>query len=290
MLITPHSTLQKSHHQARAPRQLVILAAGMGSRIRAGGVDSPKPLVDVGGLPLLKRAILTAAQAGVTKFVVILGYEADLIHSALASDPELMAYEIEWVIHSRYDLKNGVSVLQARPHISGEFYLTMADHVVEPALYRALGEAPLRGDLALAIDYKLDDVFDMDDATKVCVGPEGEILEINKELNSFDAVDTGVFRCSEGLFEALDAVYQAEGDASLSQGVKQLARHNRAHVVDIGAAWWQDVDDVATRAEAERRLRVGLNRFPEVERAARVFVTPRIAKHQPAVASAHLAL
>ena len=45
------------------PEQLVILAAGMGSRIRAGGVDVPKPLVDVGGLPLLKRAILTATRA-----------------------------------------------------------------------------------------------------------------------------------------------------------------------------------------------------------------------------------
>ena len=57
-------------------KQLVILAAGQGSRIRTNGQELPKPLVDVGGLPLLKRSILTAKKAGVERFVVILGYEA----------------------------------------------------------------------------------------------------------------------------------------------------------------------------------------------------------------------
>ena len=256
----PKRTSLDADQGSSPPDQLVILAAGMGSRIRAGGVDSPKPLVDVGGLPLLKRSILTATRAGVRRFVVILGYEADLIKAALVDDEQLADYDIEWVVHERYDLKNGVSVLQARPHITGEFYLTMADHVVEPALYQALGAEPLRGDLALAVDYKLDDVFDMDDATKVKVGSDAEILEIDKALSDFDAVDTGVFRCSEGLFDALDRFYQAEGDASLSQGVKTLADAQRAHVVDVGAAWWQDVDDVATRDEAERRLFASLTK------------------------------
>lgn len=246
--------------ESRSPDQLVILAAGMGSRIRAGGADRPKPLVDVGGLPLLKRSILTATRSGVSRFVVILGYEAELIKSALIDDPQLSELEINWVIHERFELKNGVSVLQARPYVDGEFYLTMADHVVEPGIYRALGEHHLKGDLALAVDYKLDQVFDMDDATKVKVGPQSEIVEIDKSLLEFDAVDTGVFRCTQGLFDALETVYDREGDASLSQGVKALADQGRAHTVDIGISWWQDVDDLLTRDEAERRLFVSLTK------------------------------
>ena len=249
------------------PSQLVVLAAGMGSRIRAGGVDLPKPLVSVGGLPLLKRTILTAQKAGVSRFVVILGFEAELIFQTLSQDSQLSSLDIEWVRHDRYDLKNGVSVLQAQPHIQGEFYLTMADHVVEPALYEALAAQPLQGDLALAVDYKLDQVFDMDDATKVQVGHRNEIVEIDKSLTQFDAVDTGLFRCNEGLFDALQSFYDREGDASLSQGVKALAERDRAYVVDIGQAWWQDVDDVATRNEAERRL------FAALTKAADGFVS-----------------
>jgi CDP-L-myo-inositol myo-inositolphosphotransferase len=248
------------HSAGEPPKALVILAAGMGSRIRVDGQEAPKPLVNVGGLPLLKRAILTANRAGVERFVVILGYERELIYDVLAGDEALRELDIEWVMHEGYELKNGVSVLQARPYIDEEFYLTMADHVVEPALYERLGQAPLKGDLALAVDYKLDQVFDMDDATKVRIGSELEILEISKELSPFDAVDTGVFRCSPALFDALDEVYQAQGDASLSEGVKALADQGRAHVVDIGAAWWQDVDDLATRDEAERRLFAALTK------------------------------
>lgn len=249
---------QQPTHES--PKQLVILAAGMGSRIRAGGQDTPKPLVNVGGIPLLKRAILTAQRAGVEHFVVILGYERELIYDVLAYDDKLRELDIKWVMHEDYQLKNGVSVLQAKPYIEGEFYLTMADHVVEPILYETLGSEALKGDLALAVDYKLDQVFDMDDATKVRVGRGQEILEISKELYPFDAVDTGVFRCAPALFDALEEVYQLQGDVSLSEGVKALADQGRAYVVDIGSAWWQDVDDVSTRDEAERRLFVALTK------------------------------
>ena len=242
------------------PKQLVILAAGKGSRIRAGGSDTPKPLVKVGGIPLLKRTILTATKVGVERFVVILGYEAEEILAQLSTDAQLADFEIQWVTHDRYDLNNGVSVLQARPYVEGEFLLTMADHVVDPNLYRALGEAPLQGDLALAVDHKLDDVFDMDDATKVQVGRGGTIDAIAKQLDDFNAVDTGVFRCTPHVFDALDAVYQEHGNASLSEGVTRLADEDKAFVVDIGSSWWQDVDDLSTRAEAERRLFVSLTK------------------------------
>lgn len=285
--VIPHLDTPRSStaHHAASPDQLVILAAGMGSRIRAGGADRPKPLVRVGGVPLLKRTVLTAYEAGVRRFVIILGYEAELIHSELSQDETLSALDIVWVRHERYQLNNGVSVLQARPHISGEFYLTMADHVLEPGLYHALGASALRGDLALAVDYKLKTIFDMDDATKVKVGARGEIAEIHKALSEFDAVDTGLFRCNERLFEALDQVYQATGNASLSEGVKQLAEEERAHVVDIGVAWWQDVDDIPTHAEAERQLRArSASRIQGAQRVAPA--ASSVISAQPAVALA----
>ena len=235
-------------------KTLVVLAAGMGSRIRVDGQDLPKPLVHVGGLPLLKRTLLTARKAGVEKFVVILGYEKEQIRQALVEDEILSSLQIDWVDHERFDLKNGVSVLQAQPYVEDEFFLTMADHVVDPAIYTHLNQAEFKGELALAVDYKIDHTFDMDDATKVKVGPDAQIEEIDKQLENFDAIDTGVFRCTPKLFDALNTFYQETGDVSLSQGVKVLADQGKAYVVDIHQAWWQDVDDLATRKEAERRL------------------------------------
>ena len=233
---------------------LVILAAGKGTRIRADGETLPKPLLKVLGVPLLKRTILTAHNAGIQRFVVVLGYEAEQVRGALSQDRQLSDLKIEWISHELYDLSNGVSVLQARPMIEGEFLLTMADHVFEPAFYTDFLKKPLKGDVALAVDYKLDDIFDMNDATKVKVGDGSRILRIDKELTEYDAVDTGLFHCTPAIFDSLQAVLDETGDASLSMGVQRLADQNQAHVVDVGDNWWQDVDNLAMHAEAERRL------------------------------------
>lgn len=232
--------------------QAVILAAGLGSRIRSDAQPLPKPLVKVGGLTLLKRTILTAKSAGVKRFVIIVGCMGDQVKASLADDPDVDGLELVWVQNEQYTLKNGISVLCARPHIRGEFFLTMADHIVEKAVWQTLQAEPARGGLVLAVDRKIDSIFDMNDATKVRVGERESIQAIGKQLTEFDAIDTGVFRCDPALFDALETFRSENGDASLSEGVQTLARAGKARVADIGAAWWQDVDDLPSRKEAER--------------------------------------
>lgn len=234
--------------------QAVILAAGFGSRIRGQAELPPKPLISVGGLPLLKRAILTAKKAGVRRFVVVLGFQGERVRDALRGDADLDGLEIIWADNPRYALANGVSVLTARPHIEGEFFLTMADHVVDAAIYEGLQAQPANEGLILAVDRKLETIFDMDDATKVKTGRGERIDQIGKQLTDFDAVDTGVFRCSSHLFDALEVTLAERGDVSLSDGVQALAARGVARVWDIGAAWWQDVDEEATKKHAEKLL------------------------------------
>lgn len=234
--------------------QAVILAAGLGSRIRSDAQPLPKPLVRVGGLTLLKRTILTAKAAGVKRFVIVIGCLGDQVRNSLDGDADLKGLELVWVQNDQYTLKNGVSVLCAQPHIRGEFFLTMADHICEKAIWQTLQSEPARGGLVLAVDRKLGEIFDMDDATKVKVGAHDTIAAIGKQLGEYDAIDTGVFRCDPALFEALERFRGENGDVSLSEGVQTLARAGKARVADVGAAWWQDVDDLPSRKEAERVL------------------------------------
>ena len=65
----------------------LIIAAGNGSRLREAGRTIPKPLRAVAGLPLLKRVILTAKSAGITEFVIVVGYEKERIIAALRRRP-----------------------------------------------------------------------------------------------------------------------------------------------------------------------------------------------------------
>ncbi len=234
--------------------QAVILAAGKGTRIRGEAQPLPKPLVRVGGLTLLKRAMLTARKAGITRFVVVVGCDGDQVRAELKGDADLDGLEIVWAENPDYHLGNGVSVLKAAPYVEGEFFLLMADHVVDASIYRTLQDEPARGGLVLAVDRKLDTIFDMDDATKVVTDVQERIVRIGKQLDAFDAVDTGVFRCDPALFDELEQVYADRGDTSLSDGVQRLAARKLARTADIGGAWWQDVDTPDTIGHAEKLL------------------------------------
>ena len=130
----------------------------------------------------------------------------------------------------------------------------MADHVFGDEVMDLAGRTTLEpGHAALLVDFKLDTIFDMDDATKAVV-EDGKIVAIDKKLTTFNAVDTGVFVCTDGLLDALQALDEAHGDASLSDGVRHLAASGRMHALDIGDGFWQDVDTPEMMAHAEQML------------------------------------
>jgi 1L-myo-inositol 1-phosphate cytidylyltransferase len=79
------------------------------------------------------------------------------------------------------------------------------------------------------------------------------IVRIGKELDDYNALDTGLFLITPALIEALDTV-DGPGGCSLSQGVAALAAAGRMKAVDVGDATWIDVDTPETHAEAERLI------------------------------------
>jgi choline kinase len=155
-----------------------------------------------------------------------------------------------FVINDRYTLKNGVSVLCARDHVGSEFVLTMADHILDDAIFvKVRDHHPPASGATLCVDYKVSQVFDLDDATKV-LEEGGKIREISKSLRTYNCIDTGVFLCTPALMDALAAVLEELGDASLSEGITRLAAAGTMTVLDIGDAYWQDVDTPEMFAQA----------------------------------------
>jgi choline kinase len=221
----------------------LIIAAGHGSRLRA--VSPSKPLTPVAGVPLIERVIRSAAAGGATRFVVATGHEADRLEAFLGTLP----FEIEPVRVADWDLPNGHSVLAGAAVITGDYLLMMSDHLFDPVIVARLVAAPPAA-LILAVDRDLDSpLLDMDDATKVAADEKGRIVRIGKTLAAFDAVDTGLFRATPALAEAIGA-----GGGSLSEGVQRLADKGEATTLDVTGLGWLDVDDPAALAKAEAML------------------------------------
>jgi len=223
-----------------AVKECLILAAGNGSRIASLSGSAPKPLVPLFGAPLLEHIVLSSQAAGIEKFVIVVGYRADALRRWFAERP-VGDTSVTLVENAEYYKANGVSALAARGLLKNPFLLLMADHIFEPKTAKVLLQKTLGDDeVILGVDYNIDRIFDLEDATKVKVQGE-DILDIGKDLGQYNALDTGMFLCGGSLFERLESAKQ-NGNCSLSDGMRRVCQERKLKAFDVGDGRWQDVD------------------------------------------------
>jgi len=230
---------------------------------------SPKPLFDLLGVPLLARTLFTLQKAGITDAHVVLGHQAEAVRNAIESISRL-TIRVHWLFNDEWTRPNGYSVLAAASVMDGPFVLTMCDHVFDPTIVERLFETPREpGEILLAVDRDIAGVADLDDATKVTLGTDG-ITRIGKDLESFDAVDTGVFLAEPTLFDGIREAALTRGEGSLSAGVQVLADAGHVRPADVTGLMWQDVDTLQHAAVAERKLMVTVRKVTDGPIAKRV--------------------
>jgi choline kinase len=230
----------------------LIIAAGYGSRLR--DIADSKPLAPVAGVPLLELGVRQARAAGVERVVVVTGHHAVELESFL---PGLSARVGIPVVSERlqhWSTPNGHSVMAGAARIKGNYLLMMADHIFEASILQRLVKegTPSRG-VTLAVDRRIDNPFlDPDDATWVKIDADGRIEAIGKTIAEYDAVDCGAFLATPELARSIAEAIAAGKSGSLSDGMQRLADAGRAATMDIGEAWWLDVDDPRSHAIAEK--------------------------------------
>ena len=231
-------------------KQCLILAAGNGTRLRPVSASLPKPLVRFQGRPILEHVMLRAQQAGIAEFVIVVGYRSDLIRQWFDTCWAGRA-SLTWVENLDYNEPNGISALKAKNAIRNDFLLLMADHLFEPNTAKMLMKQRLApGEVILAVDPKIDRVFDLDDATKVRrVG--NRIVDIGKEIQAYDALDTGMFLCTPRLFDDLESASK-DGKCSLSDGMRRVSQRGGFRAMEIGDGRWHDLDTPDALAHAGR--------------------------------------
>lgn len=108
-----------------APRRAMVLAAGLGTRMRPITLHTPKPLVEIAGRSLLDRGLDALAAAGVTEAVVNVHWLADRVvaHVADRTEPRIIiSDEREALLDSAGGIVRALPMLGAEP-----FYVLNAD-------------------------------------------------------------------------------------------------------------------------------------------------------------------
>ena len=230
----------------------VILMAGTGSRLRGSAETIAKPLIPIAGRPLISYAVESFNKAGVETIHAVVGPNGDELAAAVA--PLLPSHmNFRPIPNPNWQKQNGVSVLAAEGKVRTPFFLAMGDHLFQRSILDQLLVQADPTRLNLAIDRKIASIFDLEDAMKVRTAGN-RIVAIGKKLEGYDAIDTGIFVCSESIFENLRRVLK-EGDCALADGVRLMAEEGNALAVDIGEAWWQDVDTPEMLARAEQEAK-----------------------------------
>jgi MurNAc alpha-1-phosphate uridylyltransferase len=108
---------------AEVPRTAMIMAAGLGKRMRPLTATRPKPLIEVGGKTLLDHVLERLRTAGVRKVVVNVHYLADALEAHLASRD----HGLEVVISDERDrlMETGGGLVRAAPLIDTDPFLAL---------------------------------------------------------------------------------------------------------------------------------------------------------------------
>jgi len=108
---------------AEVPQTAMIMAAGLGKRMRPLTATRPKPLIEVNGKALLDHVLEKLSTAGVSKIVVNVHYLADALEAHLAT----RAHGLEVVISDESSLlmETGGGLVKAEPLIDCDPFLSL---------------------------------------------------------------------------------------------------------------------------------------------------------------------
>ncbi|MQX37538.1 nucleotidyltransferase family protein [Roseospira navarrensis] len=150
----PHNVDIPPVGDADIPRRAMVLAAGLGRRMRPITMRTPKPLVKVRGVPVIDWTLDRMAAVGLETCVVNVHHLADEVRAHLArrTSPRIVFSD-----ETARLMDTGGGVKQALPHLGdGAFYVVNGDVLwldgIQPALTR-LAEAwdPARMDMLLLV-------------------------------------------------------------------------------------------------------------------------------------------
>ena len=230
----------------------LIIAAGNGTRMQPVTHGRHKSLMNLLGLKIIERVILGAKEAGIFEFVVVTGYKGEELEESIG-DGSRFGVSITFVHNSDWEKANGISVFKSKDYFKENFILLMSDHVFDWKTLLKLKRIKLKKDeCVLAIDKNLDSVLDADDTTKVLI-KNSKITSINKNLDIYNAYDTGMFLCSPNIFKVLRKTI-GEGKNSLTNAMSILASERKLRPFNIREKFWSDCDTYADIKFAEKKL------------------------------------
>lgn len=171
--------------------QAIILAAGMGKRLKALTANNTKCMVKVNGVSLIERALAQLDELGLDRIVLVVGYHADQLREYVGSLN--VKTPIEWVYNQVFDRTNNIySLYLAADYLElDDTLLLESDLIFEDGVLRELVDDP-RPTLALVDKYEAwmdGTVVKIDDDDRIYSFVPGKRMKFDETREYFKTVN-----------------------------------------------------------------------------------------------------
>ena len=233
--------------------QAVVLAAGKGTRLQPLTEDKPKVLVEVNGTPLIQDVFDNLIDAGADDLVVVVGYKAEQIIDYFGDTYRDVPITYA---HQREQLGLAHAILQAEPHIDGDFMLMLGDNIFRGNL----GDVTNRQQEDRADAAFLVEEVPFEEASRYGVldtNEYGEVVEVVEKPDDppSNLVMTGFYTFTPAIFHACHLVQPSDrGEYELPDAIDLLIQSGRTIDAIRLDGWRIDVGYPEDRDRAEERL------------------------------------
>ncbi len=213
----------------------VILAGGLGKRLRPFTEDRPKPLLEIGGKPIIEWQILWLKKFGIKEFVILAGYKKEVLINWTSSNADRLEANFIYSVENE-PLGTGGALKKIRHFIQEDFIL-------------------INGDILTNLDVMK--LKTMSIALVPMKSPYG-VVEVNGEKITrflekptlFDYwINAGVYRLSPEVFEYLPD----KGDLE-KLTFPMLAEKGMLSAVKFHDVYWRSIDSVKDMEEASQEV------------------------------------
>lgn len=194
--------------------QIIILAAGEGTRLRPYTLERPKCLVEVDGVSLLDTQIAVLKSQFLSNIIIVGGYKSEMLRR---DDSKLL-------VNSRYYETNMVwTLFSAEEELNGDVLICYGDIVYSKEILQSILKSD--SDIAVTVDKDWEEYWrargedPLDDAETLKMDTEGRLYEIGKKPSSLSDIEAqymGLVKLTEKGVKSLKNVFNnAKNDISI---------------------------------------------------------------------------
>lgn len=229
--------------------QAIILAAGIGERLKPLTEDVPKCLLKIGDTNLLQITISNLINNGIEDFIIVTGYREELIKNYIGSNfPKL---KVKYVTNPDYDKTNSAYGLYlAKDFIEDkDTYLLDGDILFESDVLKKLSKSYVDNPTAVNITFNFDD-----EMVKVTCDADNRITKIGKNTPLDESIGeaVGIYRLSSYFMNNLMGILHKDmGNPALRNDSHELylqkmsdmlEKRNSLHAIDVSDCICIEID------------------------------------------------